>query len=306
MTENYAVLLATYNGEEYLEEQLDSLLAQTFGNWKLYVHDDGSTDSTLAILDKYQKKHPQKMEILQAPSTGGARNNFFFLLENVDADRYFFCDQDDVWKPDKMEKTIALMEKTEKDSALPALVCTDLEVVDENLQTIAPRMSVYQKLNLEKLDINHLLIHNVVTGCTVLMNRSLRNELLRLQNRDHLIMHDWAGAIIAAYSNQIDVLKEPTICYRQHGDNSVGAADAGSLDYVAEKSRHTDSARKSLEATREQAAEIARSLNWPEDSICFRYGNLASYNKIRRICFYLKNHVLKKGLARNIGLLLLG
>ena len=94
-----AILMATYNGAKYLREQIDSLLAQTCQDWHLFIHDDGSSDDTMSIVNQYIETHPDKITILDYPSQGGACKNFLSMLEQVDSSYYTFCDQDDVWLP---------------------------------------------------------------------------------------------------------------------------------------------------------------------------------------------------------------
>jgi rhamnosyltransferase len=101
-----AILLATYNGGQYLMEQLDSLLQQTCQEWTLYIHDDGSTDNTYDILREYSQKH-SNIYVLEYESQRGAMGNFLSLLQRVEADYYMFCDQDDVWLKQKVIKEFA-------------------------------------------------------------------------------------------------------------------------------------------------------------------------------------------------------
>lgn len=132
------ILLATYNSEKYLTDQLDSLFEQTFEDWHLTVQDDGSTDKTVDILRKYAAVYPEKMTVhVNEKNLGGAKYNFYDMLLKADADYVMTCDHDDVWLPDKMERTMATMKDLEAQNApdIPLLVHTDLTVVDEN-QTI--------------------------------------------------------------------------------------------------------------------------------------------------------------------------
>ena len=121
-----AILLATYNGEKYIQEQLDSLLDQSYQDFKIYIHDDDSKDMTVDILMKYKKMFPKKIKILEGKSTGSPKNNFLYLLGNVDAEYYMFCDQDDFWKKDKVQKTYdKMIENEEKNKSKPILVFSD-------------------------------------------------------------------------------------------------------------------------------------------------------------------------------------
>ena len=115
--EKIAILMATYNGKDYIGEQIDSLLAQSFTNWHLYIHDDGSTDGTDKVIHQYENRYPQHISILNYPSQGGACGNFLSMLENVSADYYMFCDQDDVWLPEKIERTFERMKTAEQQHA---------------------------------------------------------------------------------------------------------------------------------------------------------------------------------------------
>ena len=97
------ILLATYNGEDYLKAQLESIASQTYGNWRLITGDDGSCDGTLNILREFKKRYPDQVKIIKnEPATGSAKNNFINLLRNSHGPYFMFCDQDDVWKRDKI------------------------------------------------------------------------------------------------------------------------------------------------------------------------------------------------------------
>ena len=141
------ILLSTYNGEKYLKEQLDSLFSQSYKDFKLIVRDDGSNDKTLDILKKYD------IELLPSFGNLGVKKSFEKLLkyasENNEAKYFMFCDQDDVWKSDKIEKTLKKMQELENlyGNNMPLLIHTDLEVVNENLKTINHSMWQYEKIN---------------------------------------------------------------------------------------------------------------------------------------------------------------
>ena len=130
-----AILMATYNGSRYLREQIDSILSQTNDNWQLYIHDDGSTDSTMDIILEYCNKYIGKIVYLNdAQKHRGAAMSFMYLLKQVEADYYMFCDQDDVWLPNKVEQEFKSI--TEYSNEKPILVFSDLYIVDEKLNVI--------------------------------------------------------------------------------------------------------------------------------------------------------------------------
>ena len=113
-----AILLATYNGEKYIEEFLISLQGQTFQNYICYIHDDGSKDRTRRIAEEFEKRDPGHFQILEGPSQGGAKENFLWMLGQIEAEYYMFADQDDVWLPEKIEKSVrTITEKKEEPQA---------------------------------------------------------------------------------------------------------------------------------------------------------------------------------------------
>ena len=300
-----AILMATYNGEHFLQEQIESILDQSYTDWSLFIHDDGSSDGTNAIIDDYVARYPEKIFRVSGASCGCARDNFFFLMREVEADFYMFCDQDDVWMPEKVRKTYISMQDIDCGSN-PALVFTELSVVDENRSMIAESMSDYQNLNCRDLSLNRLLIQNAVTGCTMMVNRALRDMMLKYNHIENIKMHDWWAGIIAAAFGEILFIDEPTIWYRQHEDNSVGAQNDNSLNYQLDRVKNKESMRYSLELTRLQARELVEAFELPSEHIISQYANCMSMGKLQRLHFYFKNAILKTGIARLIGQIVLG
>ena len=131
-TAKIAILLATYNGEEYIGELLDSIMSQSMQDFVCYIHDDGSTDRTTDIIKTYLQNYKDKIVVLDYLSKKGCTNNFLSLAQHVSHEYVMFCDQDDVWKNDKIEKTYKKIKQMENDHpGVPLLVFTDLSVVDE-------------------------------------------------------------------------------------------------------------------------------------------------------------------------------
>lgn len=301
--DNIAILLATYNGCEFIEEQIESLLSQTFQDWTLFIHDDGSTDGTVEIIKRLEKRYQGKIVLLPGPSTGGAKNNFMYLLNSVEAPYIMFCDQDDIWLPNKIELTYKRMREIEDNR--PTLVFTDLQVVDRNLNVLAQRMSQYQRLNIRKRDVGDFLAENVITGCTMMINKSLAELSRKVSDYSSLIMHDWWIAIVASKFGNISCVEKPLIQYRQHGVNSIGAKKFGK-EYIIERFNNKKSIQKALEATRIQAKQMATDFSLDSDDIIAQYARISEQSKIRRLQFYIKNHINKSGLIRNLGLYIWG
>ena len=224
------ILLATCNGAAYLSALLDSLLAQTHGNWRLVIRDDGSTDGTLRIIDRYLANHPDRVGILRDKGeTLGPCGNFARLLDHSRADYTMFCDQDDVWLPEKIELTMARMREMESlyGEDTPIMVHTDLRVVDSNLKPLSDSLWRYQATDPDATALNRLLVQNVATGCTVMINRALRELALPIPVEAR--MHDWWLALTAAAFGRIGHVAQPTVLYRQHGRNDSGAAPMGAV-----------------------------------------------------------------------------
>lgn len=224
------ILLATYNGEQYLGEQLESLLHQSLQNWQLLIHDDNSTDCTVDIIREYAKRYPSKIKFIEdSISFGSASGNFGFLLEHSEAEYIMFCDQDDIWLPYKIEHSLNEMRQLETQYGnVPLLVFSDLKVVDENLSIRSNSMWLSQKLNPDTVhDLYSELALNVVTGCTVMINQAAKKCIAPIPS--HAMMHDhWIASNIAKYGHA-SYIPEPLVLYRQHGANVIGAQMSGLL-----------------------------------------------------------------------------
>lgn len=307
MQETVEILLATYNGERYIRELIDSILNQEYSNWIVRVCDDASTDHTYEILSEYRDRFPDKF-ILEKNQKGfgSAKLNFFHLIRQSSYNYVMCCDQDDVWLPNKISLTLQEMKKNEKED-IPVLVHTDLKVVDAKLQVLSE--SFFRHSNLRKsFSYPDILIQNHVTGCTMMMNRPLVDLLNMQEHYEDILMHDWLAAVVAAGLGKVAFVDCPTMLYRQHEVNSVGAKKYGFalLIYKLKNS----SIRKVLIATTGQAAQIAKTY---EQEFCkenyeltLQYSQIFEKNKIQRICFYFKNKIWKKGLPRQIWQLILG
>lgn len=226
-TARVAIVMAVYNGEQYLDAQIQSILAQTYENWQLFISDDYSKDSSLQIVQKYIKAEPRIHLVLEGKRYGNAQDHFMALLREVVGkyDYYMFCDQDDVWDSNKVQLEVEASEKTSREK--PVLVATDLRVVREDLSVISDSFARYSNLSPTTAQFGNLLIENFVTGCTVLINNSLATLAADTPVGTYMVMHDWWLALIAKGLGQLVYLPIATISYRQHGDNSLGASKYG-------------------------------------------------------------------------------
>jgi glycosyltransferase involved in cell wall biosynthesis len=221
------VLLATYNGAEFLPDQVQSIQEQTILNWTLLVRDDGSEDNTREVLEKLADKDNRIRRIHDTRGGLGAAGNFGELMRVAlveDAEVIFFSDQDDVWLSTKMREQIEALDKMEESHGreTPILVYSDLEVVDRWLRPIHQSFMRYQGLTHEaQSPVRVLLTQNFVTGCATVINRSLLKLAVPLPA--DVVMHDWWLALCAAVCGQIGYLPNATLRYRQHDANQIGA-----------------------------------------------------------------------------------
>lgn len=219
-----AILMATYNGEKFLKEQIDSILAQTDQNWHLYIHDDGSQDETVSKIKGYVGEFPEKITLLEYPSQGGACRNFLSLTERVEAHYYMYCDQDDVWLP---EKIALLRQEIERQEQLfpekPVVVCSDLYIVDEKLSMIHDSMWKYLRIFPQYIrNFNDSAANSVVTGCAMLFNH--KSKECCEPYKPAVMMHDcWMCLCALKQGGVLSGVGKQLVYYRQHGENSLGA-----------------------------------------------------------------------------------
>ena len=249
-----AILLSTHNGEFFLQEQLDSIISQTYSNWVLYIRDDGSTDGTLKIIERYIALFPKKIHLF-SDSLGNLKSaaSFMSMLSVVESDYYMFCDQDDVWLPFKIEMTYLKMEELEgKNLNKGALIFTDLMVVDSNLKLINSSMWNYSRINPDNAkDLYQTTCLSSVTGCTVMFNNQIKEKVLPYPKVAR--MHDWWITLNANQFGVVDYISAPTIQYRQHNSNVLGADQISKYHYLKKI--------KSLKSVINENIEVIKMLN---------------------------------------------
>ncbi|BBK80450.1 glycosyltransferase family 2 protein [Streptococcus mutans] len=213
------ILMSTYNGQEFIAQQIQSIQKQTFENWNLLIRDDGSSDETPKIIADFAKSDA-RIRFINADKREnfGVIKNFYTLLKYEKADYYFFSDQDDVWQPQKLKLTLASVEK--ENNQIPLMVYTDLTVVDRDLQVLHDSMIKTQSHHANTSLLEELT-ENTVTGGTMMVNHCLAKQWK--QCYDDLIMHDWYLALLAASLGKLIYLDETTELYRQHESNVLGA-----------------------------------------------------------------------------------
>lgn len=300
-----AILIATYNGSAYLKDLLESIFNQSYKEIDVFVRDDGSTDGTQEILSQYN------VTVVPSSERLGVKSSFSRLLDHAfhdsTADFFMFCDQDDVWLPNKVEKTLSKMISMNKQYGdLPLLVHTDLQVVDSKLNKIASSMWCYQKIDPSKNDFNRLFLQNTVTGCTAMINRRLAEVTLSFP--DNAVVHDWWMALVASCFGKIGFLEEQTILYRQHEENVIGAQGFKRLALYKLLGvfipRYRRQEATFLEANFRQARAFldcfSSSMRADQRAAVLTFSEIKSLPFLKRRIFAFRSGFIKQGFLRNL------
>ncbi len=300
------ILMATYNGEKYIEAQITSLLKQNYKNWHLWIQDDGSKDRTVEIIQDFSSQNPNRITLVKEnPHPKGAAGNFYSLLPFTKGEYVFFCDQDDVWHPNKITDTLAVFHQ-EENSHLPLLVHTDLQVVDESLKEMAPSFMAYQNLHQKAASLGQILCQNNITGCTMAVNRALIKILWQGEVPSQgMLMHDWWLGIGAAAYGKICYLPKATMYYRQHGGNEVGAKKSELFKSITKAFSHKNETKKKVENTYLQAQSFYQAYQntLPKETgaVIKKYGGFLQKSKGGKIKNIIFGPYKKQGFARVIG-----
>lgn len=213
------ILLASYNGIQFLSEQLASLARQTHTAWTLTISDDGSTDNTLHIVKQFSKQVPQRVALLHGPKRGSTQN-FFHLIQHVRIgnphDLFAFCDQDDVWLDDKLARAV-LWHTSQPDQPV-RLYCGRTQFVDEQLTPLGLSPNIQRPPSF-----GNALVQNIASGNTMVMSASVMKVLQQIQP-NHSVWHDWTAYLATTALGGV-VMFDETHCllYRQHSRNVIGS-----------------------------------------------------------------------------------
>jgi len=217
-----AILMTSYNGEKYIREQIESIVSQTFSDWYLYINDDGSTDSTVDIVNEYIMRFPNKIRLSYNESgKHGAKENFADLFQKVPkAEWYVLCDQDDIWLNDRLEKMFLKAEAEEgyNNNSVPVIVYGKAEVVDERLSKLGDSIEGCIRVRLkEDVARQQILLTGYIWGCTMMYNAALRNLVKQIP--EGALYHDVYLEIVCVYFGKIIALEDTVVKYRQHEHN---------------------------------------------------------------------------------------
>lgn len=226
------ILLPTYNGEQYLSQQLDSILCQTYTDWRLIVRDDGSKDNSLNILCDYAHRYPDKFLLIEdKEGNQGTTKSFELLLKHSTAEYVMLADQDDIWMDDKVEVTFACLRELEAEYPdMPCMVSTDAKCIDGKNRVICESFFRSQKFfhDVED-DVERMIALNIVQGSTLCINRKVIAHVFPIPKDQ---FHDKWMAVITVHYGHYRYLRRPTLLYRQHDNNVVGANNISLMYFV--------------------------------------------------------------------------
>lgn len=218
VSKKVAILLATFHGQHYLHEQLDSFARQTHSNWEVWASDDGSEDDTHQILEQYRQDWGvQRLSIHNGPQEGFAANFLSLTCKaEINADYFAYSDQDDVWEDDKLERAVNWLSKVPEN--VPALYCSRTRLVDERNCEIGVS-PLFSKMP----SFSNALMQNIGGGNTMVLNKSARSLLQIAGDQISVVTHDWwAYIVVTGCGGQVFYDPAPTLRYRQHAGNLVG------------------------------------------------------------------------------------
>ncbi len=274
------VLLSSYNGEKFIREQLDSILEQDVQNiaeLEILVRDDGSKDSTHDILNEYKSKG--LLTWYTGENLRPAKSFWHLVNKCNNSDFYAFCDQDDVWKKDKLSRAIKLLREKEED--VPLLYCSSVTVVDAKLNKIGELGCQ----NRTSDDFAQSLIYSIAPGCTFVFNNSARKELLKYDiEKNYTLIHDWLAHKIVAMKGKIIFDDYQSMLYRQHGNNQIGSEKKGIKSFIKKIKRflHGDSTGVRSEVAQALLSVYGEELDKESKTYNYLY-IVANYKRDRQI-----------------------
>lgn len=308
MNESVDILLTTYNGEKYLDQQIRSIINQKFLHWRLIIRDDGSQDKSLLLITNYVQTYPEKIQLI-SDDLGqlGPTGSFDRLLQCSTAPYVAFCDQDDIWHPEKLLLLKGCIQRLEENHGVdtPILCHSDLEVVDERQVKVADSFWWYQNLNPVKMQkFERLLVQNCVTGCAMMVNKSLVNRASPIPK--NAIMHDWWFALIAESLGVLEAVSDKTVQYRQHDCNDTGAKEWGFNFVLLSIFKRHRQYKKGFEKKRDQALALLESemLDDVHNEIVSQFIYLFSCHWLVKRIIIIRKGFFMHGLIRNIALLI--
>lgn len=299
MNPKIEILMATYNGEKYIGEQINSIINQTYTNWNLLIRDDGSKDKTLNIIKKYEKMDNRIILIRDNKDNLGFVKNFEELLKKSRTEFVMFSDQDDYWLENKIEKYVEVIEKLDKKKLeKPLLIHSNSYICDKNLKILEEKF-IDSNIAGEKKS-KSIFFYYIVQGATVLINRNLIKKVIPFSN--NVKLHDRYFHLISEFLGNRIFINESLMKYRQHGNNEIGVSKGSIIKKILKKRYFEESDRNLiLEIKQKNEKEIKKDVKREIDE----YLELTSDKRNRFSRFYLSKK-FKMSIKKRIFLLLKG
>ena len=313
-TATVEILLSTYNGSDYLDAQLKSIIEQSHIDWSLLIRDDGSRDDTGDIIALWRERRPEMIRRLDEHSNEnlGAVRSFSRLLEHSTAPYVMFADQDDVWLPDKVRLTLEAMRGQERRSGAkrPVLVHTDLTVVDEDLRplngSLWKQQGVVQRRNPS---LPRIMVENCAWGCTMMLNRPLVTAVGSIPPT--AVFHDWWITLVGSAFGDIAPVRRQTLFYRRHGRNESGISDirevsrSGLADWHVARRRLAELLEESRPRVLAFLDRYRERLAPDQIAAATAFLHLPKRRFLQKRVDILRHRLFFSGLPRTLGLLLL-
>ena len=292
-----AILLCAYQGQKFIQEQLDSFTSQTFKDWQLYISDDHSDDNTLEIIKQFKIKTNDDRIIYTGPQSGFA-SHFFSLTEhsNINADFYAWSDQDDIWRKHKLTRAVKWLEKQPKNR--PAVFCSRTCLVNEHNKIIG-----FSPLFEKPKTFKNALVQNVGGGNTMVFNQKARDLFLKVEKEFEIISHDWLMyQIVSSCGGEVFYDFSPLVRYRQHDSNAVGQNNT----WMARYKRFRMILKGRYRYWNHQNIQILESLKselTPENYKTLKmWTTLRQSSLIKRICLLRKSGIYRQTFLENVTL----
>lgn len=287
-TPSIDIVVATFNGEQYIKAQIESIqrsLRYTELVSRIIIVDDGSTDNTIDLIKALQKDDDRIELHINGGSARGAKGNFGYGISLTSAEFIMLCDQDDIWRTDKIVKSFEKL----CSSALPSLVFSDKRIVDAELNEICP--SFFQLRNIRTdwhESLERLLQQNVASGCTMMFNRALLNAAMPIP--EEAFMHDWWLILVAKTIGEVHFIDAPTVDYRQHDTNTIGAKNHSVLYLIKNFSRHLHKFQVNFWQSASQANALAGKVN-SDELANISFTSVIDFSYWQRLNMFFKGNI---------------
>ncbi|MDK2802122.1 MAG: glycosyltransferase family 2 protein [Oscillospiraceae bacterium] len=296
------ILMATYNGENYIKEQINSILDQSFQDFRLIICDDQSNDKTFDILKEYEKIYPKKIYVYKnIERQGSAKKNFISMFKYIGSDYIMFADQDDVWLKDKIKNSYKLIK--EKECILikksPIIVHTNLKIVNQDKIVISESFYKHQNICASINSFKNILIQNIFVGCTLMINKEMANLLKDVYDDSRIIMHDWIIGILAVGCGNAYYIETPQILYRQHNNNSVGASNPYKLEKLFNLKKQYNNIRDTFFQAEYIKEKFGNIFNKEDQKTLNIYSKFCYNSRWQKISSIVKYNFYKQGFIRS-------